>query len=91
MKELIDRIHTLASEITAGANPEWRARQIVIDAAKVRRWIENIARMYQDGECKMHEGEHDETDECELFDMTNDDAVETLNNIIAMARQKQEV
>ena len=55
----------------------------------LQRWVSIIAAMTPDQECLEHGAECTEDacgDDCEMFDMTNDDAVETLNNLITEAR-----
>lgn len=56
---------------------------------KMFQLVERMAAMTKDGECLVHGGGYCEveTDECELFDLTNDDAVDTLHTLIDAARE----
>lgn len=56
---------------------------------KIFQFLGRVASMYIDEECLEHgKGcEPFSNDKCEYFYMTDDDAVETLNNLIRTARE----
>ena len=58
-------------------------------AERALLFVEHVARLTKDHECAMcglAEHENPECSEHELFDMPNDDAVETLHSLISEAR-----
>lgn len=57
---------------------------------KIFRLIERMAAMTPDQECLAHGDCEGNEPDCRLFDMTNDDAVETLNLLIREARELHE-
>ena len=53
----------------------------------MRAFVDAVADMTKDGECLAHGPTCDlDSNECEAFDLTNDDAVDTLHSLISKAR-----
>ena len=53
----------------------------------IRAFVDAVADMTKDGECLTHNPTCDlDFAECRAFDLTNDDAVDTLHSLISKAR-----